>query len=381
MKNKIGIILLMAVLLSACFQKKDEALDVSKQILQLVQSELDSISTMEYDVKSFMLFMGHTDTMITNAHCYTQKDSMDKAVGYYYRIDLDTSRNLYGKAGAFWETPSGCMLLDKKTPKHYLFQALSNIRMYKHWLKHNDSYPQYLGIDTHQNRVCWVIKINRKVDSECTEIYNILYIDTLQRLPIRGIEYFNCLGGMTQYKEYHISNLQCDVEIDDDLFLPTTPEIIDRKINYDSLTIAIIGKAAPEWTLQKAEDTTQTLSLSDFKGKVVLLDFWYMSCYPCIKAIPEIKKLKQKYQGQLEILAINSFDKNKLDLLREFIEKKEMNYTILLGDRELDKQYFVPGYPSFYLIDKKGKIAYMSWGYGSGMVHEFSVEINKLLKN
>ena len=103
--------------------------------------------------------------------------------------------------------------------------------------------------------------------------------------------------------------------------------------------------------------------LSDFRGKVVLLNFWATWCPPCRKEMPSMQRLYQAYKDKgLEIVAV-SVDTASSGEVRAFTEKLGLTFTAL-HDRDslVSRLYSSPGVPSSYLIDVQGKLAYRVLG-------------------
>lgn len=139
------------------------------------------------------------------------------------------------------------------------------------------------------------------------------------------------------------------------------------------------GQEAPDFTLPKPDGTAFTLS--SLRGKYVLLDFWGTWCKWCIKGIPTLKEIYGKYNKKLEIVSIACNDSD--EAWRKGLEKYEMPWTQVHNqDQEdadgpvVDAMYGVEGYPSFYLIDPKGKIEKIFVGESD----EFVAYMNKILK-
>lgn len=121
----------------------------------------------------------------------------------------------------------------------------------------------------------------------------------------------------------------------------------------------------------------------NFEGKVTVLDFWYSTCGPCIKAIPEMEKLKEKYAGtDVRVYGINAFDADSASLKRmpKFLEHNPIDYPIILVDKSVPKSYQVEAWPTMYIIDKSGKVAYSTIGYSDKLYSEMSSVIDELLK-
>jgi peroxiredoxin len=105
------------------------------------------------------------------------------------------------------------------------------------------------------------------------------------------------------------------------------------------------------------------VSLSDFEGKVVILDFWATWCGPCIAEIPHFKELYSTYHDQgLEIVGV-SVDANAEEVVPPFVEEHGITYTILLGNPGLQRKYNLRGLPTTYIIDQKGRVVEKFLGY------------------
>jgi peroxiredoxin len=126
----------------------------------------------------------------------------------------------------------------------------------------------------------------------------------------------------------------------------------------------------------KAADFTLTdlagkpLKLSEFQGKVVILDFWATWCGPCVKEIPHFNELSAEYGDTgLVILGI-SVDRDGKPAVNKFKEKSPINYRVAVGDKDLYniyQQYLPPdergGIPFTFIIDKQGVIRQHFVGY------------------
>ena len=105
------------------------------------------------------------------------------------------------------------------------------------------------------------------------------------------------------------------------------------------------------------------VSLSDFKGKVVLLNFWATWCLPCAKEMPSMERLYQIYNAKGFVILGVSVDRGAASEVKEFAEKLKITFLIL-HDRDsiISRHYSNPGVPSSYLIDRRGRIAYRVLG-------------------
>ena len=119
--------------------------------------------------------------------------------------------------------------------------------------------------------------------------------------------------------------------------------------------VAASGNSAPDFTVTDIEG--KKLSLSDYKGKVVLLNFWATWCTPCRAEIPAFVEMQQKNGPQgFQVIGISMDDEAKP--VREFYQKLNMNYPVAVGDDKLAQSFGgVLGLPISFLIDREGRIA------------------------
>ena len=111
---------------------------------------------------------------------------------------------------------------------------------------------------------------------------------------------------------------------------------------------------APDFTLPQLDG--RQLSLSSYRGKVVLLDFWATWCVPCREETPHFVELQQKYGDRgLQIIGVSMDD--SADPVRPFVQQFHVNYPIVMGTAETGGQYGgVLGLPIAFLIDREGRI-------------------------
>jgi peroxiredoxin len=136
-------------------------------------------------------------------------------------------------------------------------------------------------------------------------------------------------------------------------------------------------KAAPDFTLKDANGAS--VKLSDYKGKVVLLDFWATWCGPCKIEIPWFIEFEQTYKDKGFAVVGVSMDEDGWSVVKPYLQERKVNYRVLLGTEMLSQLYGgLDALPSTFLIDRTGRIASVHIGLSSGK-DGFTDEINSLL--
>lgn len=135
--------------------------------------------------------------------------------------------------------------------------------------------------------------------------------------------------------------------------------------------------SAPDFELKDIHG--KYFSLSGMKGKVVFLDFWATWCPPCVLAVPEVEKLHEEYKDKnVEIISL-SLDNNE-EAVHRFMSIHKMTSRVAIAQNSnIDTNYGVEGIPTFFIIDKEGKIANSWEGFSPRMVIMWRKEMDRLL--
>lgn len=138
---------------------------------------------------------------------------------------------------------------------------------------------------------------------------------------------------------------------------------------------AASGNLAPDFSVTDLDG--RKLTLSDYKGKVVLLDFWATWCSPCREEIPHFVEMQNQYGPQgFQVIGVSMDDDAKP--VHEFARQFKLNYPVALGDDKLAQRYGgVLGLPVNFIIDREGHI--YSKHLGATDVSVFDNEIKDLL--
>jgi len=119
-----------------------------------------------------------------------------------------------------------------------------------------------------------------------------------------------------------------------------------------------VGEPAPDWRLTDADGKVH--SLADYRGKVVVMDFWATWCGPCAEVMPRMQKLHEKLAGKgVVVFGVNAWEKS--DPVAA-MKKKRLTYDLLLKGEDLAGPYKITTLPVVYIVGADGKIIYCHEG-------------------
>ncbi|GMU95244.1 MULTISPECIES: TlpA disulfide reductase family protein [Ignavibacterium] len=142
-------------------------------------------------------------------------------------------------------------------------------------------------------------------------------------------------------------------------FTLVTSQFIDN-VEAKSLknvkTVTLVSdKKAADFKLKTLEG--KEIRLSDYRGKIVIIDFWATWCPPCRKGIPDLISLQEEFKKDLVVIGISLDQQNTIKDLKPFIENYKINYPVVLGDEKVVKDYGgISAIPTSFIIDQKGNI-------------------------
>ena len=240
----------------------------------------------------------------------------------------------------------------------------------------------YIGEEKVNNVDCFHIKVDDPPQDDMSGMMKTIkteyhyWISKLDFIPIQyslTYAFVSMKDTMYQYEKYILNKFELNTLNDETILtlnsIPSYLKINDY-VPYKSPEPMPKDTIAPNWHLPSL--TGDTINLTDLKGHLVLIDFFYRSCYPCMLALPSLESLYEKYKDKgLCVIGIDPYDK-KEDDMPAFLAKRGITYPVLLGGQNVAKEYRISGYPTIYFIDKKGKVIHHQVGYGPGL--EFVIE-------
>lgn len=130
---------------------------------------------------------------------------------------------------------------------------------------------------------------------------------------------------------------------------------------------------APPFALKDSHGATATLD--DYKGKVLLLNFWATWCVPCKAEIPWFQEFDKNFKDKgFAVLGV-SLDEEGWDVVKPYVEERKINYRMVIGSEEVSVMYGgIASLPTTFLIDQEGKIAAIHTGLVSKATYQKEIE-------
>ena len=373
--------------------------NVNAQIVSVQQiiDKMESHKNFSYRAVNRMREIFAKDTVTTQIHTVLEKVPGDKSLSYLFNMETQKGNDQF----TYTDLYNGQQLIHTD-PKDSTYQIQS---------------PQMMGHtlqSTLPGRLKWiqgrlekglskVVKTNDTIinavgnyhlivhikdtliNKEHDYSYVHLYIDKLSGMPdciiIRSRDMSFGNGATMYYSETHYSDYKFDegnIDIASMVipkgFHPPKEQPVLPKEQTDLLAL---GSVAPGWTLYTADG--KKTSLTQLKGKVVLMDFYFIGCAGCMLSLKPLNNLYEKYKGKnFAIASITERDSKKAVL--DFEKNYHLRYPSYINANDVVRSYHVKAFPTFYYIDKKGKIANVHVGYGDDFEQKATAIIDDLLK-
>lgn len=397
-KNYIIYLLLLHIVMAGCKHTKNQ-----NDYLNKVLDNLETIQTATYYLKGQPFQHGDTTALFTN-YSYTKEynNPADTTIGASF-ISLepeDTTRLNSAYDGTLLATvfhEHNGIIIDDFTTRDLPFRPLSAPffnyakSIVRYVLTTTDSIDTefseidndyYLKLTIHEdNQIEFFGKAYRMPPSpydfgDPTSIYE-MWISKDNNLPYKIRREMSHDISLTYCSEIKIGTDKADnINVFD--YFPSDYEVRKRERKDIKVrpTQSLSNQQAPQWTLTDMHE--KTLSLSDIKSKVLLINFTGIGCGPCKASIPFLKELKNKYTtDDFELIAIESWV-GRPNALKTYTQKNRINYTMLCADDEVLKDYKTDrAAPVFFILDEERVIRKVLDGYSKDITDE---EISKVIQ-
>jgi peroxiredoxin len=143
---------------------------------------------------------------------------------------------------------------------------------------------------------------------------------------------------------------------------------------------ATLQTGAPAPAFQLNSNAGKPLALADFRGQIVLLNFWASWCGPCRQEMPILEQLNRQYHGKgVTLLGVNVEPDSAAAVA--WLKATPVTFPILFDtDSKVSKLYEVAGMPNTVIIDRKGLVRYIHRGYAAGAENDYLNQIRALIR-
>ena len=154
-------------------------------------------------------------------------------------------------------------------------------------------------------------------------------------------------------------------------------QIEAKNSDGDIVTINKDSDKAPDFALKSVDG--KIVKLSDYKGKIIIIDFWATWCPPCRRGIPDLVEIQKEYKKDLVVIGISLDAAKTIKDVPGFIKEYGINYPIVYGDQQVTIDYGgIRSIPTSFVIDQKGNVVDSNVGLVSK--ETFVNKIKELLK-
>ncbi len=369
----------------------------AKQIMKEAFDKCQSIQSGYYEMIHSQKYMTGTDTVSSTFNCYFKKladDTLYSSAFHYtsfykgeYGQDVLYTGNEFVTYGT--DDSTGQVMVNELWAQkiddfshNYTFYDPLFTRKSSPLPNHDDLDDEdytfhYIGEEEINNVKVFHIQMDVETENDPDDMMQMVsaqfhfWINQQDFVPIQhSIAYDLVMGGdtMRQYELIELSKYVLGNEdVMDYISMAIIPNYVVLRdyVPYKTPDPLPTDTIAPDWNLISLTD--DSVRLSDLKGSIVLIDFFYKSCFPCMQALPALQDLHERYESKgLKMIGIDPYDTKEKDNIDEFLAKRGVTYTVLLGGKDAAKEYRVSGYPTIYIVGKDGNILFTQVGYGKG---------------
>ena len=390
--NKTILVLIASIfILQSCSNTAKE-----KDIISQIVDDMHAYQSVHYTVNKKSYYSNTTDTSFTPFEVWIVREkSKSTRAGYIWVDNNYRPYNMIQHEGSLWLTipPKKTTALYSNYKESLIGQTdwidvfLNPKSLQNQILDTNNqiiiSNLQYQGIE------CCSISIAFPINEKGNKITITYIIDKGNSMPLWA-KLESKDNERTLFSELSFSSFEFDI-----LNIKTLKAKHERLIQANPIqkresnsktsileNMLQIGDPAPYFTGSFFANDSK-FELQDYIGKkIIVIDFWYTHCPPCVRAIPALSELDYNYRDQgVIVFGLNSIDNQARSLknLEQFVNNRNLSYDIILTQPEVDMLYNVSRYPSIYIIDLDGKIAYVDVGYDEESFAELKAKVVELL--
>jgi thiol-disulfide isomerase/thioredoxin len=390
MRRTLLLLALPVFLFTACNQNKD---DIASKIAR----ESKKHNSVSFKLTQKFYYSDRPDTTITPFEVWIVRDNSDTLRNGYIWVDnFYRPYNMIYDAGTFY-----LAIPPKKTTvpySNYTEAFISPVDWIDIFLNpdlltdqtSDPSVQTRISDTTWQGKACTKLSLNFPAGKNGANKKYIYVIDNNDLVPLWAMMESKSKS-QTYTDELFFNDYEFDKADIDKLKERQKKVLSENKLEKEGADSEVSrlekmlheGDKTPVFS-GKYYQTGEEFKLADYVGKnVIILDFWYTHCPPCVKAMPALSELYDQYKDRgLKIFGLNSVDNqpHSMDYLNKFLGKRQISYDIILTKPAVDLMYKIKGYPTMYIVNKEGNIAWVEIGFNEEKFSKLKEKIDELTK-
>lgn len=341
------LILILLVTVTSYAQDNDNV----KSILLNYERSTKNIYRIEYNAQRIDTFASG-EVWNRKGFAFIEREKTDKLFGFYFageRFDIN-EMDIYDGKNEFWVYKNKKSYKIEKPGIGFLGSPGGQI-IAKELLFPDTTYKDVKLINV--TKAAYILEYQFKDDTtyNITNDKKVIELSKNNFLPLKITSSYIWNGNKAS-SQIIINNLQINSNVNSSIeeFKKTLSNynLIKDKINRSE---DMVGSKAPKFILPKLFNTTDKIGLT--RDKLTLLDFWEVWCAPCIVSLPKVEKIYKKFIDKVRVIGIIT---ENISNARKLVNKKNITYTNLIGNKNLIKKYRINSYPRYYLVGKDGII-------------------------
>jgi peroxiredoxin len=359
----------------------------------VIRRTLDSLESFRnFSYHSLLKQKEFSDTMIFDNKDLFVKAPGDKNFGYLFSLESKVNPNGFfttkfynGRNIVFLDPSDSTYLIQNSDASALEGTLIARLRWVNTYAEKNPSHMASAPDTTIDGKDCKHLTVNTYdaiINHKHLYTRIHVFIDKSTALPTR-ILYLsknrNIGDGITNYyAAVSYSNYRFD-QPGIDLAAAVVPAGFHPPVKQPAMPALLSpGQSAPDWTLATGDG--KRLSLPQLKGRVVVMDFFFIGCYSCMEALKPLEDLYAKY-GSQQVVFVSLTDRDNKASVAKFSAAYHINYPVFTDASLVVSSYHVKEFPTFYFIDKHGRVARVMEGYSDSFEKDAAAIIDTLSKN
>jgi len=362
----------------------------TKEILSRISEKLSNLQSVSYKYNREIFYKDENYHVSSSWNIYIDFTAKNNNAGYRFQSDDDKFFACYNGVQYFGLQKSNKTIEIRQKPRKDLFESLSPL--YNSIISLRNMIPLLLNDNSIKKSITDTTINNTDFYFIQVELYN---------------HYFTNLGSIDEFTSEYTGdkNKPYEILIDKTTILPYQyiTKFKDRPADFITATFTDIntnpeapgelswfystysdeyslpapkkamiatGLVPENWVLPSYDPLLDdSVSLYQYRGKVVMLDFWIKSCGPCISSFPHLNELQQKFgKDRFQLLSLNTED-TKEDIAFFYKKYKPVYKMLFKADRFVD-EYGIYSFPGIILLNKSGKIIYAGGGFDQAAIEK-----------